>query len=87
MAPSAALKHVLDSLSVDVVDLDNVVCDVCVVLVLVVNDSLCVQVISVDCCDDCLVQCCVVVVLSDNCLLVGIVCLQNSLLCWQLDNV
>ena len=52
----------------DVVDLDELVCDVCVEVVLVCDDSLCVQVVAVDCCDDLLVECCVVVVLSDDCL-------------------
>ena len=50
----------------DVVDLDELVGDVGVEVVLVGDDSLCVQVVAVDCGDDLLVECGVVVVLSHD---------------------
>ena len=66
VADSSLAGDVLDALTVDVVDLDDLVGDVCVVLVLVGDDSLCVQVVAVDGGDLCLVECGVVVVLSDD---------------------
>ena len=50
----------------DVVDLDELVGDVGVEVVLVGDDSLCVQVVAVDSGDDLLVECGVVVVLSHD---------------------
>ena len=79
--------HVFNSVTVDVVDLHNVVGDIGVVLVLIVDDSLGVQVVSVDGGDDVLVQCCVVVSLSEDCLHVSMIGLDDSLLCWQLHNL
>ena len=64
----------------DVVDLDDVVCVEVVVVVLLCDDSLCVQVVAVDCCDDCLVVLMVDVVLNDECLACSIVLCLLSLL-------
>ena len=75
----------LDALLVDIVDLGDVVGDVCVELVLVGDDSLCVQVVAVDLCDDGLVELCVVVVLSDNGLQVLVEGVDLSDLSWELD--
>ena len=60
--------QVLDALCVNVVDLDNVVGVEVVEVVLLCDDSLCVQVIAVDCCDYCLVVLMMDVVLNDKCL-------------------
>ena len=76
---------VLDSLTVDVVDSGDVVGDVCVVLVLVGDDSLGVQVVAVDGGDDVLVVCGVVVVLSDDGLDILIECVDLSVLSWESD--
>ena len=65
---SSLAGDVLDALLMDVVDLDQLVGDVCVEVVLVGDDSLGVQVVAVDCGDDLLVKGGVVVVLSDDCL-------------------
>ena len=62
----------------DIVDLDNVVCVEVVIVVLLCDDSLCVQVVSVDCCDDCLVVLMVGVVLNDKCLACSIALLLFS---------
>ena len=85
VADSGLALDVLDTLSVDIVDLDDLVGDVCVVLVLVSDDSLCVQMVAVDGGDGGLVECGVVVVLSDDGLDIGIVGLNNSLLSWELN--
>ena len=82
---SSLAWNVFDDLTVDVVDLGHVVGDVQVVEVLVGHDSLCVQVVAVDLGDNGLVELCVVVVLSDDCLQVGVLCLDNSQLSWELD--
>ena len=75
--------QVLNTLCVNVVDLDDVVCVEVVVVVLLCDDSLCVQVIAVDCCDDCLVVLMMDVVLDDECLACGKVLLD----CLVLDDV
>ena len=82
---SSLALDVLDSLLVNVVDSCDVVGDVCVVLVLVCDDSLCVQVVAVDGGDDVLVECGVVVVLSDDGLQVLVECVDLSVLSWELD--
>ena len=87
VADSGLALDVLDTLSVDIVDLDDLVGDVCVVLVLVGDDSLCVQMVAVDGGDGGLVECGVVVVLSDDCLQVRVVGLNDSLLSWELNCV
>ncbi len=84
---SSLALNVLYSLSVNVVDLDDVVGDVRVVLAVIVDDALRVQMVSVHCCDDRLVVCCVIAVLSHDCLQVGVVCLEQSLLSWQLNHL
>jgi hypothetical protein len=56
---------------VDVVDLDDVICVEVVEVVLLCDDSLCVQMASVDSCDNCLVVLVVDVVLNDECLACG----------------
>ena len=68
--------QVLNTLGVNVVDLDNVVGVVVVVVVLLGDDSLCVQVVSVDSCNDCLVMLMMDVVLNDECLACGKVLLD-----------
>ena len=52
----------------DVVDLDDVIGVEVVEVVFLGDDSLCVQVTSVDCCNNCLVVLMVDVVFNDNCL-------------------
>ena len=59
-----------------IVDLDDVVCVEVVEVVLLCDDSLCVQVVAVDCCDDCLVVLMMDVVLNDECLACGKVLLD-----------
>ena len=77
-------SYVLNALLMNVVYLNHVVCNICVVLILVCNDALCVQVMSVYLCDNSLVKLCIVIVLSDNCLKIAVVCVYGSVLGWQL---
>ena len=58
-------RNVLHLLVMDVVYLDNVICHICVVIVLVCHDALRVIVVSVDVCDHGSIVLDVVVVLSD----------------------
>ena len=77
--------NVLNTLTVNVIDLGDVVGHVQVVEVLIGHNSLGVQVVAVDLCDDGLVELRVVVVVSDDCLQVGIIGLDHSQLGWKLD--
>ena len=72
----ALSSQVLNTLGVDVVDLDDVVGVEVVVVVLLGDDSLGVQVVSVDCGDDSLVVLMVDVVLDDEGLACGKVLLD-----------
>ena len=78
-------SDVLHALTVDVVDSGDVVGDVCVVLVLVGDDSLCVQVVAVDGGDDVLVVSGVMVVLSHDGLHILVEGVDLSVLGWQSD--
>ena len=82
---SALAGDILDALSVDIVGLDDLLGDVGVELVVVVNDSLLVQVITVDSGDVGLVERGAVVVLSHDGLEVRVVGLQEAELSWQLS--
>ena len=70
----------------NVIDLDNLLGNVGVVLIIVVDDSLSVQVIAVDGGDLGLVELSGVVVLSHDRLKIRVIGLEESLLSWQLSD-